>query len=818
MTVMTTFLRPWRDSAFRILALALAVAALSLASIVLLRAELEQRFDVRTAEVLGGDLVLVGSYPATDAQRDILGNLRQAEIADFPTVLVHDEEMLLVAARAAADSYPLYGALQIADDRFGPAYPAQGAPPPGELWVADQALDRLGLRLGEQITVGRKALTLTRIIRQEPDQGAGFYNMNPRILFNSADLEATGILGPGTRVGYRLMLAGDSADISAAEAALPETLRPDQRLDTVADAATRTMGPMRQLTLWVSLGVLLVSLLCGAAIYLATTQRVRRRARMAALLRSFGARRSQVLTRLLGQEGLAVMPAALLGSLAGVLLILVLRNTLGWEGPLAAGLTEWLTLLFGPLVLWLAFALPRLTTLVRTPAMQVLNDRLAPRQLAGVIELAAALGAPVLLAALLTGSLRELAQLLALLVLLGALLPALLWPLLKALDLGSRHLPLSGRLAVRRLSRRPGLTLPLLASLTVAMAVLGLAGQTGNQLLSEWRQKLPENAPNHFVFNLFDNDLPRFQDWVAEHGARAEPAYPVVRGRLTEVNGIPVRDAVAKESDQSERALNRDLILTEARTLPASNRIREGAWQADATGEVSVEEDLARTLGLSLGDALQFTTSQGMVSAHITSIREVDWESFEPNFYFMFAGDGLAGQDITWLSSFWLPEGDGARLAALLRDMPHITVLDVNAILDQAQDVISQASRATGLMAVLLMAAAILVLMAALLGAQAQRGRDNALLRTLGGSRQLIRRVTWLESLTLGGGAALGATLIMLAALYPLAQRLFNGSVPWSLWLLLPTLVGLMVAVAGVAMGAGARRQPPLALLRQEAG
>ncbi|MBA3979224.1 MAG: ABC transporter permease [Alcanivorax sp.] len=810
--------RPWRDPAFRILALALAIAALSLASVVLLRAELEQRFDVRTAEVLGGDLVLAGSYPAEDAQRELLSDLRQSEIADFPTVLVHEDELLLVSARAASDGYPLYGELGVADARFEASRGIDHGPRPGELWVADQVLDRLGIEPGVTLTVGRQALTVTRIIRQEPDQGAGFYSMNPRILFHSDDLPATGILGPGTRVSYRLLLAGAAADVSRAEQALPDTLRDDQRLDTVADAATRSMGPMRQLTLWVSLGVLLVSLLCGAAIYLATTQRVRRRARMAALLRSFGARRRQVLTRLLGEEAWAVIPAALTGTLLGIALLLGLRRALGWDGPLAAGIADWLTLLLGPMVLWLAFALPRLSALVRTPAMQVLNDRLAPRQLAGVIELAAALGAPVLLAALLTGSLAELAQLLTLLVVLGALLPALLWPLLKVLDVTSRRLPLAARLAVRRLSRRPGLTLPLLASLTVALAVLGMAGQTGNQLLSDWRQKLPEDAPNHFIFNLFDEDLPAFADWLSDHDARPQPAYPVVRGRLSEINGVPVREAVTKEDDQTERTLNRDLILTEADALPPSNRVVAGSWEPDATGDVSVEKELAERLGLALDDEVLFTTSQGTVSARITSIREVDWESFEPNFFFMFAQGGLAGQDITWLTSFWLSEGDGARLASLLREMPHITLLDVNALLDQAQDIIRQASRATGLMALLLMAAALLVLGAALLGAQAQRGRDNALLRTLGGSRELIHRVTLLECLVLGGGAALGATLIMLAALYPLGQRLFDGALPWSLWLLLPTLLGLLVALTGMALGRGALRQPPLALLRQEAG
>src|SRR5690606_17551818 len=254
--------RPWRDGAFRVLALALGIAALALASVVLLRAELDQRFTIRSAEMLGGDLVLVGSEPPAAEQLALLSALDQGQVADFPTVLVHGDEMLLVSARAADAGYPVYGQLQSAPGRFDATRPAATGPAAGEVWMADQALDRLGLTIGDQVQIGRQPLTLTAVIRQEPDQGAGFYSMSPRVLFNLADLDATGVLGPGTRVRHRLMLGGSASDIATATAALDPVLRPDQRLRTLEDAAGRTRGPLQQLTLWVSLGVLLVSLLC----------------------------------------------------------------------------------------------------------------------------------------------------------------------------------------------------------------------------------------------------------------------------------------------------------------------------------------------------------------------------------------------------------------------------------------------------------------------------------------------------------------------------------------------------------------------------
>ncbi len=811
-----SWLRPWRDRAFQLLALAISIAGFALSSIILLHAELEQRFAVRTAEMLGGELALTGTRAPEPAQIELIKTNATATVVDFSTVLVLNDELLLVSARAVDNKYPLYGQMQIASGRFEGTHAVQAGPTPGEVWVADQVLDRLHVQPGDELNIGQKKLKLSAVIRQLPDQSAGFYSMSPRIVFNQHDLEATGVLGPGTRITYRQMISGDAGQISRLQKNLEPTLRPDQRLEDIENAAVRSMGPLKQLTLWANLAVLLVSMLCGATIYLATSERVAHRSRLAGLLRSFGAPRRQIISRLLGSEFIAILPASAIGSLVGIALISILRQSLDWQGSMAATSVQWLTILFAPMVLWLAFALPRLTALVRVPAIDVLNQRNKPKPLSTNIELTAALGAPVLLAGFLTSSLADLGNLLALLVILGAGLPALLWPLLKGLDLVSGKLPLASRLALRRLSRRPSLTLPLLAALTMAMAVLALAGQTGNQLLDDWRSRLPEQAPNHFVLNLFEKDFDTFNTWLEKQEAITQPLYPIVRGRLTEINGVPVSQAVTKEKENRNEALNRDLALTEAADMLPSNKINEGAWHP-AKNTVSVEQELADRLGLRLGDKLLFITSQGSINTEIASLREVDWDTFEPNFYFMFAPGGLAEQDVTWLTGFWLPTGDGKRLAELMLQLPHITLLDVNTLLNKANEIIGQASAATALLAALLMLAATLVLTAALLGGQAQRGRDNALLRTLGGNRALLYRVTWAEFITLCGCAALAAMIIIFAALYPLTAQLLNDNPTLSYWQLIPLLIGLGVAGVGVLASRGALRKPALSLLRDEA-
>ncbi|MEZ0152286.1 MAG: ABC transporter permease [Candidatus Reddybacter sp.] len=832
---MSKLFRPWRDHSFQLLALALAIAAFALSAVIFLRAELEQRFSISTAEALGGDLVLASSRTPEPEQLAKMAGLQVSQIIDFSTVLVHQDVLLLVSARAVDNAYPLYGHIQLAKNRFADEHAQEHGPAPGRVWVADQVIDRLNINVGTTLTVGNKALEISAIIRQLPDQNAGFYSMNPRIVINSADLEATGVMGPGTRIRQQSVVAGDLEAMKKLGLELDKNLRPDQTLETVDDAALRSMGPLRQLSLWANLAVLLISLLCGAAIYLATSQRVRRRAKLAGLLRSFGASRYQVMARLLGWEFLAVLPAVVIGSTLGAAIIMTTMGGVGTNTGAgyigSASPFEWFSALFAPLLLWLAFALPRLSALVRVPAIEVLRPRQQSSLLSTNIELLAALSAPVLLASLLTESLAELGKVLGLIAGLGVLLPVSLWPLIKGLDLLRTRLPLAARLAIRRLSRRPALTLPLLVSLTLAMAVLALAGQTGSQLLNDWRTRLPAQAPNHFVLNLFERDMSTFEQWLKQYDAIAQPLYPVVRGRLSTINAVPVREAVTKENKSSQRHLNRDLILTEASVLPASNAINSGQWHGETALDlalakttkttihsVSVEQEIADRLGLKLGDKLEFVTSRGILNATIGSLREVDWNSFEPNFYFIFASGEFVAQDITWITSFWLPEGDGERLAELLNELPHITLLDVKSLLDKAQEIMAQASQASALLGALLMFSALLVLAAGLLSGQQQRGRDNALLRALGGKQQLIKRILWIEFLCLSGSAALGATAISLLALYPLNERLFQQGLSLSSWQALPLALALLVTICGLLASRRALERPALSLLRSSEG
>ncbi|GAA5118542.1 ABC transporter permease [Alloalcanivorax gelatiniphagus] len=807
-------LRPWRSGAFRIQALALLVASLAIAAVVLLRGELEQRFAQRTAEAIGGDLILEGSQPASEQQIALLGDRPRSAISRFSTVLVRDDTFVLVSVKAVDDGYPLFGQVQVSDRRFGDGVAVDHGPPPGQVWLAGTALDRLGQQPGEFVTVGERALLVSKVLVREPDQGAGFYSMNPRLMMNLADVDSTGVLGPGTRVRHELRIAAPGDQLAPLEAALRPTLAVNQEIDSREDAGLRSMGPLRQLTLWGQLAVMMVVLLCGGAIYLAAGVRGAEQAGRCAVMKTFGASRRRILTQVLGRELLALLPSLLLGLALAALSFALLRQWLGEELSWRPPWHTWLLLALAPVVIWGGFALPRLWRLAHLPARAVLGDRPeAPSARAG-LNLVGALAAPVLVAMMLSGSLADLGQLLALMVAVAVGLPLLLWAPLRLADRAGQRWPLSARLALRRLSRRPLTTLPMLAAMVLALSIMSLATQVGQQLLADWRDRLPDDAPNYFVLNLFDQDLDDFRAWLDRHHARVPGFYPVVRGRLTAINGEPVRRAVTKEEqqeDQGQRALNRDLSLTEAERLPDSNRTLEGRWVGDRPGQVSVESELAEALDLTVGDTLTFTAQAGDLQATVVGLREVDWESFEPNFYFMFSPGTLDGQSRYWLTSFYLDEDQAGELADLVRRFPQITLLDVNALLDQAQGLIAQASRAALALAALLLAASILVLAAAWLAAGQQRRRDEALLRVLGARSALLRRVAVLEQLLLLGGAALFAHLLHLAALVPLGIKLFDGDMPLSAWILLPWAVVLPLLALEALRPRG--RDAPLARL-----
>lgn len=795
----SSILRPWRDSAFRILAFSLLVATLALTAVVVLRSEVAGSFQRQGEAALGGHWVLSASRPPEAEQHTLLATAPHSQILEFQTVALFQDNFVLASVKAVDAHWPLIGTLEIARDRFSSLTEhVNHGPASGELWADDQLFDRLGVNVGDTLEVGNASLTVSARIVFDPSEGGNFYALNPKLLMSAEDLQRTAVLGPGSR--YRHRTAVLDADGSLRQALEP-TLRNDQRLRDVDEQLARQFGPLQQLTRWLSIGVLLITLLCGAAIYLASGLRLQRQSRRAALMRTFGASRNTILRQLFSQELSALLPAVLAGWLAGFGLAQLGLGVLGKDTQGLAPLT-WLSVLLAPLVLYTAFATPKLLNLLAVPAMQVLRDN-QPTPLNRLsLELAAALFGPLLLAALLTGSLAEVGRVMLGIALFALVLPLVVWPLLLLLKRREMSLNITTLLGLRRLSRHPVTTLPLLTALMLSLAILTLSGLAGSGLIQQWQRQLPQQAPNFFLFNLFDDDLPTVRAFIDSNQAQSQPLYPIVRARLTTINAVPVRDAVSKENEDAERTLNRDLALTESTELPASNRLAAGAWHGTGrTLEVSAETKVAESLGLQLGDVLEFTGASGSVSATLTSLREVDWDSFAPNFYFMFSQGAFNELDKTWLTSFWLPEQQQHNIPALIKSLPNSNLIDVNALLARGHELLRQATAATSLLAALMIIAALLVLSAAVVANHGQRKALLGLLQALGASHAAKQRLLLAEFGILALLATLLALLLAVLAWLPLAVLLLKGQWLWSLWWLLPIAGGLVIFAVGSYQG-----------------
>jgi len=816
-------LRDARAGELRVLFFALLVAVTATTAIGYFGARLNAAMLSRASEFLAADLRLSGSAPATPEQLSAgmaLG-LEHARAVEFASVIASDEGIQLASVKAVDGAYPLRGELKSAAVPYQPDSPG-GGPAPGEAWAEARLLLALDLAIGDSIEVGEKPLRLTRVLTYEPDRGGNFYSLTPRLLMHLDDLAATGVVQPGSRVRYRELWRGTPEALRAYRQQVEPLLAANQRLEDARGGNRQIGTALARGERYLNLASLAAVLLAGIAVALSAARFAARRYDASALLRCLGLSRRATLGLYGLQLGLLGLFACILGALLGWLgqqgLFWLLQGLLPAQVP-GGGLLPALAGAATGMVALAGFAMPPLAALGRVPPLRVLRRDLLPLPPGAWLTYGTALLALGLIMWRLSLDLKLTLALLG-----GGLLAALLLGTLLLLGLRAlRRLlgraPLAWRLGVGQLLRHPlaaaGQTLAFgLILLAMAMVVL-LRGE----LLDTWQSQLPERAPNHFALNVLPADKDRFMAEVTRLSPQHLPLYPVIPGRLTAINGEPVRQIVSKES-RGERATQRDLSLTWAEQLPSDNRLIAGQWwEEQASAElpgVSVEAKLAESLGLRLGDRLTFSTGGLVREARVSSLRSVRWDSFQPNFYMIFQPGTLQDLPATYLTSFYLPPGQDASVVRLARDFPAVTLIQVEALLAQLRSILAQVSLAVEYVLLFVLAAGFCVLFAGLQATLDERLRQGALLRALGADRGLLVRTRRLEFALLGAVsgvlAALGCELVS-ALLYRFAFDLPWQPHPWLL--LLPALGALLVGCAGLLGTRRALDASPLQVLRE---
>ncbi|WP_433884848.1 ABC transporter permease [Pseudomonas vranovensis] len=817
-------LRDARAGELRVLFFALLVAVAASTAIGYFGARLNGAMLLRATEFLGADLVLQGSSPAAPEQisRGTALGLQHAQVVEFSSVIATDNGIQLSSIKAANDRYPLRGELRSAAEPYA-SETAGGGPAPGEAWVEPRLLAALELKIGDSIDVGMKTLRMSRVLTYEPDRAGNFYSLTPRVMINLADLEATGVVQPGSRVSYRELWRGEPEALASYRDAVSKNLAANQRLQDSRDGNQQIGGALGKAERYLNMASLVAVLLAGVAVALSASRFATRRFDASALLRCLGLSRRQALSlfclQLVILGSIAALCGAALGWLAQLGLFQLLQGLMpaqippGGIGPALAGIATGLVALAG-------FALPPLAALGRVPPLRVLRRDLLPVPASSWLVYGAALFALGLIMWRLSLDLLLTFALLG-----GGLVAALLLGGLLLLGLRSlRRLlagsPLAWRLGLGQLLRHPLAAAGQSLAFGLILLAMALIALLRAELLDTWQNQLPKDAPNYFALNILPDDKNSFAQRLSEFSAEAAPLYPVIPGRLTAINGEPVQQIVSKEST-GDRAVQRDLSLTWAADLPQGNTLSEGQWwqaqpPADALPGVSVEAELALSLKLKLGDQLTFSIGGLQRQVQVSSLRTVNWDSFQPNFYMIFQPQTLQDLPTTYLTSFYLAPGHDQQVVALSRAFPAVTILQVDALLEQLRSILAQVTLAVEYVLLFVLAAGLAVLFAGLQATLDERIRQGALLRALGAGRGLLVKARRIEFGLLGAAsgllAAIGCELITLV-LYRYAFDLHWSPHPWLL--LLPVIGALLVGGAGVYGTRRALNASPLAVLRE---
>ncbi len=817
--------RDLRRVEIRLLLLALVVAVMAVTTVGFFSARIEGAMRLQATALFGADLVVRSTRPLPARYRQAARavGLRVVSTVSFPSMARAGDSAQLVRLKAVEPGYPLRGRLETSARLGQPGAPTSALPAAGEAWVEARGLQRLGIAPGDRLQLGHQRFRVTRVLTFEAAAGGSLFQMAPRVLIARDSLEATGLLRPASRASFELLLAGAERALAVYRKQMARRLRPWERLQGIEGGRPEITSALERATRFMRLATLLTIVLAGAAIALAVHAFNRRERRAVAVRRALGATRGWLWRFYLRRLAALLSVGVALGALAGYLAQFALAGLLGdWigvplppagPGPLWSGFVTALLSLAG-------FAAPPLHRLIGTPPLRILREPIdaapgAVQILPAALAMVAAIGAFLWWQA---GEARLAGLLLGAVILAGVVLWGLAWGLSSALRgvlpgrAGGWRMGLAN---IARYRRRSAL---LMAAFGLAIFTLVLLGGVRDDLIGAWRASVPADAPNHFLIGIQPGELDALRAFLDQRGLRSYHLYPMARARLIARNGRPIGPD-DYPGERAKRLVSREFFLSAATRLPAANELLAGVWGTRAGG-LSLEQGLAETLGLTLGDRLGFDLAGRRLSLPVTSLRKVHWDSMQPNFFVMLPPEALRGLDKTYITSVHVAAGDGGFTAALTRNFPGITDLDVRALLAQVRRIIEQASAAVEFVFAFSLLAGVVVLLAAVQTQRSERRRESALWKTLGATRRMLRAAVASEFLVLGAIAgALGGGLALLSG-WLLATRVFDLAYLPSPWPWLAGVVGgaALLGAIGWWMLRGVVAVAPMRLLRAAQG
>ena len=816
--------REWRAGELRVLLAALVITVASITAVSLFTDRMERAMEVGANELLAGDMLVVSSEPigpepeAEAARRGLATSRTQS----FRSVVVAGDRFQLAAVKAVDRAYPLRGQLRVADAPFAEDRPAAGVPAPGTVWLDARLAGALGVGVDDTVELGASRMRVARILSYEPDRGGDLFSIAPRLLMNLVDLPATELVQRGSRVRHRLVFAGPAEAIAAFRTWLIPRLGAQQQIQGVRDARPELRTALERANQFLGLAALVSVLLAGIAIAVAARRHAERHLDGAALLRCMGASQATVMrVYTLEVLGLGVVGSAV-GCLAGYGAQALIAHVLGtmilstlpqpsWL-PLATGTATGLAVLAG-------FALPPILRLRKVSPARVLRRDLGPLPASTVGTYAVAIALCIGLVAWHAKDPRLAAYVIGAGVATVAALCAVAYVLIRALNRLRRRVGTAWRFGLANITRRARGSVMQMVAFGLGIMMLLLISLVRGDLLAEWRDQLPPDAPNYFLINVQPGEADAVKALLAEDGLTAAAFYPMVRGRLVAINDRPVSPDDYADT-RAQRLAARDFNLSWSAQPGSDNRIVEGRWWTrDEHGQPlwSVELGIGQALGFGLGDRLTFQVGGRTVTAVVRSVRTVEWDSFRVNFFVVAPPGLLDGYPATYITSFHLPDARRDTLLRLVRRFPSVTVIDVDALLSKVREIMVRADQGMFYVFLFTLLAGFTVLLAAIQSTLDERRHESAILRTLGADRRRVRRGLLAEFLTLGALAgclaALAATLLSAWLAAEVFHFPYQGN-PW-VWLVGVAGGSLGIGIAGLVGTRGVLRHPPMESLRR---
>lgn len=811
----------------RILLAAIVLAVMSVTAVGFLTDRAERALSMEANRLLGGDAVLRAdeAIPAAMLANADLPGLRQTQTRAFPSMVGAGDALKMGEIRALGEGFPLRGAFRIVDSESGEEYVAPAVPRPGTAWLSRSGAQSIAAKIGDPIRIGNSSLRLVALVVQEPEASLNYFSTGPKVFLNLADLPATGLVQPGSHIIHRLVVAGEPAAVEKFLARTRQSLGRGQRLETASDARPEIRAALDRAGRFLGLAALISVVLAAVAVAMAARRHSARHLAGSAVMRCLGASQRTLVGIHVGE----LLLLGLAGCTLGVLLALGLQSIVGnWLADalrVAIPSAGWRPVLEGfcvGLTVLLAFGVPPVLALRRVPALRVLRkDVDVAEPSAWVAALVGLSGLALLLwwkagsATLGTAMLLGISGTLAVLGLLAYGLIVLVRRLRGRLQGPWRY-------GLANVSRRPAASVAQIASLGLGLMVLLLLTFVRGDLLERWQQALPADAPNRFIINVQPEQVQPVIDYLAQVGVSKPVLFPMVRGRLVSMNGAPVTGAsFAARGDRARRMAEREFNLSFTASLRGDNEVTAGKFwppAGPAQPELSVETELASDLGWKIGDKVGFDIAGQPYQATITSLRKVDWESFQPNFFVIASPASMEGFPASYIGGVHAPPVAAATLSnGLVSRFPNLSVIDIDAVLDQVRSTVDQVSAVVEAVFYFSLAAGILVLLASVTASQDERLLEGAVMRVLGGSRRQLLLAQATEFAVIGLLTGLTAAIAATVLAGIVAKQVFE--LPWTAdWQLVITSSTLGVVAAIVAGMLATRRvlsAPPSVTLRE---